>query len=71
MVVAILDIGRGQQTKFEKTPPKDHSCHVWYKLARQFQRRRFFYIFPIGAYFKLCNTDWIVVGVTEHNFEKV
>ena len=37
---------------FENWPFKDHPCHVCFKLAYWFQRRRFFNIFPIGSYVK-------------------
>ena len=26
---------------FERDPPKDHSCQVWFNLVQGFQRRRF------------------------------
>ena len=26
---------------FERNPPKDHPCHVWFNLVHGFQRRRF------------------------------
>jgi hypothetical protein len=26
---------------FERNPPRDHPCQVWFNLVRQFQRRRF------------------------------
>ena len=32
--------------------PKDHSCHVCFKLAYWFQRRRLLNIFSIGSYVK-------------------
>ena len=37
---------------FENWPLKDHSCHVCFRLAYWFQRRRFLNIFPIGSYVK-------------------
>jgi hypothetical protein len=37
---------------FENWPIKDHPCHVCFKLAYSFQRRRFLNIFPIGSYVK-------------------
>jgi hypothetical protein len=37
---------------FENWPLKDHPCHVCFKLAYWFQRRRFLNIFPIGSYVK-------------------
>jgi hypothetical protein len=35
----------------------DHPCHVCFKLAYWFQRRRFLNIFPIGSYVKTMSTD--------------
>jgi hypothetical protein len=26
---------------FERDPPRDHPCHVWFNLVQRFQRRRF------------------------------
>ena len=26
---------------FERDPPKDHPCQVWFNLVQRFQRRRF------------------------------
>jgi hypothetical protein len=26
---------------FEREPPRDHPCQVWFNLVQQFQRRRF------------------------------
>jgi hypothetical protein len=37
---------------FESWPPKDHSCHVCFKLTYWFQRRRLLNIFSIGSYVK-------------------
>ena len=42
---------------FENWPLKDHPCHVCFKLAYCFQRRRFLNIFPIGSYVKTMSTD--------------
>ena len=42
---------------FENWPLKDHPCHVCFKLAYWFQRRRFLNIFPIGSYVKTMSTD--------------
>ena len=52
---------------------QDHPCHVCFKLAYWFQRRRFLNIFPIGSYVKTmfadgCHLGWRS-GVTGHNFE--
>jgi hypothetical protein len=38
---------------FESILPKDHPCHVCFKLADWFQRRIFLNIFPIGSYVKI------------------
>ena len=38
---------------FESWPPKDHSCHVCFKLTYWFQRRRLLNIFSIGSYVKI------------------
>ena len=48
---------------FENWPLKDHTCHVCFKLAYWFQRRRFLNIFPIGSYVKTmfadgCHLEW-------------
>ena len=37
---------------FENWPLKDHPCHVCFKLAYWFQRRRLLNIFSIGSYVK-------------------
>ena len=42
---------------FENLPLKDHPCHVCFKLAYWFQRRRFLNIFPIGYYVKTMSAD--------------
>ena len=42
---------------FEHWPRKDHPCHVCFKLAYWFQRRRFLNIFPIWFYVKAMSTD--------------
>jgi hypothetical protein len=47
LTVVILDGGRGHMT------PKDHSCHVCFKLTYWFQRRRLLNIFSIGSYVKI------------------
>ena len=38
---------------FESWPPKDHSCHVCFKLTYWFQRRRLINIFSIGSNVKI------------------
>ena len=45
----------------ERGPPKDHSIKVWSQLAKQFQRRRFLNIFPIGSYVKTKLADSAVL----------
>jgi hypothetical protein len=42
---------------FESMLPKVHPCHVSFKLAYWFQRRRFLSICPIGSYVKTMSTD--------------
>jgi hypothetical protein len=37
---------------FESILPKDHPCHVCFKLADWFQKRRLLNNFPIGFYVK-------------------
>jgi hypothetical protein len=39
--------------KIMSCPPKDHSCHVCFKLTYWFQRRRLLNIFSIGSYVKI------------------
>ena len=40
----------------------DHPCHVCFKLAYWFQRRRFLNIFPIGSYVKTMFADGCHLG---------
>jgi hypothetical protein len=54
---------------FENWPHKDHPCHVCFKLAYWFQRRRFLNVFPIGYYVRWRRPSWFKVRVTGHNFE--
>jgi hypothetical protein len=42
---------------FESILPKDHACHICFKLADWFQRRRFLNNFPIGSYVKTMSAD--------------
>jgi hypothetical protein len=42
---------------FESILPKDHPCHVCFKLADWFQKRRLLNNFPIGAYVKTMSAD--------------
>ena len=42
---------------FENRALKNHPCHVCFKLAYWFQRRRFLNIFPIGSYVKTMSAD--------------
>ena len=39
---------------FESILPKDHPCHVCFKLADWFHQRRLLNNFPIGPMLKLC-----------------
>jgi hypothetical protein len=54
---------------FENWPLKDHPCHVCFKLAYWFQRRRFLNIYPIGSYVRWRRPSWMEVWVTGYNFE--
>jgi hypothetical protein len=42
---------------FESILPKDHPCHVCFKLADWFQKRRLLNNFRIGSYVKTMSTD--------------
>jgi len=42
---------------FKSLPPKDHSCHVCFKLTYWFQRKQFLNIFSIGSYVKTMFAD--------------
>jgi hypothetical protein len=42
---------------FESILPKDHPCHVCFKLADWFQKRRLLNNFPIGSYAKTMSVD--------------
>jgi hypothetical protein len=42
---------------FESILPKDHPCHVCFKLADWFQKRRPLNNFPIGSYVKTMSAD--------------
>ena len=56
---------------FESILPKDHPCHVCFKLADWFQRRRLLNNFPIGPMLNYVCWRWpfwTEIGVTEHNF---
>ena len=57
LMAAILDGGRGHRTQFESILPKDHPCHVCFKLADWFQKRRLLNNFPIGSYVKTMSAD--------------
>jgi hypothetical protein len=46
---------------FENWPLKDHPCHVCFKLAYWFQRRRFLNIFSIGSYVKTMQGSTLTV----------
>jgi hypothetical protein len=47
----------GMQTFLESILPKEHPCHVYFKLADWFQRRRLLNNFPIGSYVKIMSAD--------------
>jgi hypothetical protein len=57
LMAAILDGGRGYRTHFESILPKDHPCHVCFKLTDWFQKRRLLNNFPIGSYVKTMSAD--------------
>ena len=57
LMAAILDGGRGHRTQFESILPKDHPCHVCFKLADWFQKRRLLNNFHIGSYVKAMSAD--------------
>jgi hypothetical protein len=42
---------------YESILPKDHPCHVCFKLADWFQKRRLLNNFPIGSYVKTMSAD--------------
>ena len=42
---------------FESILPKDHPCHVFFKLADWFQKRRLLNNLPIGSYVKTMSAD--------------
>ena len=42
---------------FKSILPKDHPCHVCFKLADWFQRKRILNNFPIGSYVKTMSAD--------------
>jgi hypothetical protein len=57
LMAAILDGGRGHRTQFESILTKDHPCHVCFKLADWFQKKRLLNNFPIGSYVKTMSAD--------------
>jgi hypothetical protein len=42
---------------FESILPKDHPCHVCFKLADWFQKKRLLNNFPIGSHVKTMFAD--------------
>ena len=42
---------------FKNGPPKDHPCHVCFKLAYWFKWRRFLNLFPVRSYVKIMSAD--------------
>ena len=53
---------------FESWPPKNHSCHVCFKLTYWFQRRRLLNIFSIGSMLKLSRVMVAILNFTIHKF---
>jgi hypothetical protein len=43
VTAAILNGCRAVGHNFEREPPRDHPCQVWFNLVQRFQRRRFKY----------------------------
>jgi hypothetical protein len=41
VIAAILNEGGAVGHNFERDPPRDHPCQVWFNLVQQFLRRRF------------------------------
>ena len=42
-----------EKHNFLRGPLKDYCAQVWFQFAKQFKRRRFFNVFPIGSNVKL------------------
>ena len=57
LMAAILDGGRVTAHKFESILPKDHPCHLCFKLADWLQKRRLLNNFTIGSYVKTMSAD--------------
>jgi hypothetical protein len=51
---------------FESILPKDHPCHVRFKLADWFQKRRLLNNFPIGSYVKTMSAK--MATMSRHSF---
>jgi hypothetical protein len=47
---------------FESILPKNHPCHVCFKLADWFQKRRLLNNFPIGSHVKTMSADSVGEG---------
>jgi hypothetical protein len=39
VTAAILNGGQGCRTQFERDPPRDYPCQVWFNLVQRFQRK--------------------------------
>ena len=56
---------------FESILPKDHPCHVCFKLADRFQKRRLLNNFPIGSYVKTMSADGDHFGQTSGSLNTI
>jgi hypothetical protein len=52
--------------KFERDPPRDHPCQVWFNLVQWFQRRRF----KCDFFIKICLTCIIGVNRLKEKFHR-
>ena len=41
MIEVLVKISSQSGHNFERDPPKDHPCQVWFNLVQGFQRKRF------------------------------
>jgi hypothetical protein len=41
VIAAILNEGGAVGHNFERDPPRDHPCQLWFNLVQRIQRRRF------------------------------
>jgi hypothetical protein len=51
---------------FERDPPRDHPCQVWFNLVRRFQRRRF----KCDLFIKICLICIIGINRLKEKFHK-